>query len=72
MRILTDQIKMTNAPWPEHLVMSSKEIIDVDPSDGEHCTSHVYSPADGVQTSNERWLCTLWSISLCIHTVLIR
>ncbi|GFZ45146.1 hypothetical protein JCM24511_02872 [Saitozyma sp. JCM 24511] len=33
MRILTDQIKMTNAPWPEHLVMSSKEIIDVDPSD---------------------------------------
>jgi rRNA-processing protein EBP2 len=33
MRILTEGIKMTNTPWPEHLIVSSKTIIDVDPSD---------------------------------------
>jgi rRNA-processing protein EBP2 len=32
MRILTEGIKMTHTPWPEHLIVSSKTIIDVDPS----------------------------------------
>jgi rRNA-processing protein EBP2 len=35
MRVLTEGIKMTNTPWPEHLIVQSKTIIDVDPSDGE-------------------------------------
>lgn len=33
MRILTEGIKMTHTPWPEHLIVSSKTILDVDPSD---------------------------------------
>ncbi|OCF45970.1 rRNA-processing protein EBP2 [Kwoniella heveanensis CBS 569] len=33
MRIVTDAIKVTNMPWAEHLVLSSRETLDVDPSD---------------------------------------
>ncbi|WVW84630.1 hypothetical protein I302_106664 [Kwoniella bestiolae CBS 10118] len=33
MRTITESIKVTNMPWPEHLVLNSKEIVDVDPSD---------------------------------------
>jgi len=33
MRILTEGIKMTHTPWPEHLIVSSKTILDVDPAD---------------------------------------
>ncbi|WWC70719.1 uncharacterized protein I206_104670 [Kwoniella pini CBS 10737] len=33
MRTIIDTIKVTNMPWPEHLVLNSKEIVDVDPSD---------------------------------------
>lgn len=35
MRILTDNIKMSNMPFVEHLIIQSKEILDVDPSDGK-------------------------------------
>ncbi|WWC88714.1 uncharacterized protein L201_003627 [Kwoniella dendrophila CBS 6074] len=33
MRTITESINVTSMPWPEHLVIQSKEIIDVDPSD---------------------------------------
>ncbi|ODO05308.1 rRNA-processing protein EBP2 [Cryptococcus wingfieldii CBS 7118] len=33
LRLLTEQLKVTNMPWPEHLVLNSKEVADVDPSD---------------------------------------
>ncbi|WWC62511.1 uncharacterized protein I303_105107 [Kwoniella dejecticola CBS 10117] len=33
MRTIIDSIKVTNMPWPEHLVLNSKEIVEVDPSD---------------------------------------
>ncbi|TXT15864.1 hypothetical protein VHUM_00367 [Vanrija humicola] len=33
MRVLTEGIKMTNTPWPEHLISQSSTILDVDPSD---------------------------------------
>ena len=35
MKILTEAIRVTHLPWPEHLVLSTKEMITVDPSDGE-------------------------------------
>ena len=34
MRILIDAINVTHMPWPEHLVLSSKGALDVDPQDG--------------------------------------
>ncbi|KIR68604.1 rRNA-processing protein EBP2 [Cryptococcus bacillisporus CA1873] len=33
LRALTDSIRVTSMPWPEHLVLDSKETADVDPSD---------------------------------------
>ncbi|KAL1412823.1 rRNA-processing protein EBP2 [Vanrija albida] len=33
MRVLTEGIKMTNTPWPEHLISQSSTILEVDPSD---------------------------------------
>ncbi|KAK6908235.1 hypothetical protein I203_102236 [Kwoniella mangroviensis CBS 8507] len=33
MRTITEAIKVTSMPWPEHLVLNSKEIVEVDPSD---------------------------------------
>ncbi|WVQ73112.1 hypothetical protein IAR50_002676 [Cryptococcus sp. DSM 104548] len=33
LRLLTEQLKVTNMPWPEHLVLNSKEVADCDPSD---------------------------------------
>ncbi|KIR36168.1 rRNA-processing protein EBP2 [Cryptococcus deuterogattii MMRL2647] len=33
LRALADSIRVTNMPWPEHLVLDSKETADVDPSD---------------------------------------
>ncbi|ADV21927.1 rRNA-processing protein EBP2 [Cryptococcus gattii E566] len=33
LRALTDSIRVTSMPWPEHLVLNSKETADVDPSD---------------------------------------
>lgn len=35
MRILTDGIKMSHTPFIEHLIVQSKTILDVDPSDGK-------------------------------------
>lgn len=35
MRILTQNIKMSDTPFIEHLIIQSKEILDVDPSDGK-------------------------------------
>lgn len=35
MRILTEGIKMTHTPFPEHLIVQSKTVLDVDPDDGE-------------------------------------
>jgi rRNA-processing protein EBP2 len=35
MRILTEGIRMTNTEWPEHLIIQSKTVLDVDPNDGE-------------------------------------
>lgn len=35
MRILTEGIKMTHTSWPEHLIVQSKTILDVDAQDGE-------------------------------------
>jgi hypothetical protein len=34
MRILIDGLKVTHLPWPETLVLQSKDKIDVDPQDG--------------------------------------
>jgi hypothetical protein len=34
MRILIDALKVSHLPWPETLVLQSKEKIDVDPQDG--------------------------------------
>lgn len=36
MRVLTQKIKMSDTPFIEHLIIQSKAILDVDPSDGEH------------------------------------
>ncbi|GMK55191.1 hypothetical protein CspeluHIS016_0202470 [Cutaneotrichosporon spelunceum] len=33
MRILTEGIKMTHTEWPEHLIVQSKTVLDVDPDD---------------------------------------
>lgn len=35
MRILTEGVKVTHLPWREHLVCSSKDVLDVDPQDGK-------------------------------------
>jgi len=35
MRILIDALKVSHLPWPETLVLQSKEKIDVDPQDGK-------------------------------------
>lgn len=35
MRILIDGLKVSHLPWPETLVLQSKEKVDVDPQDGE-------------------------------------
>jgi rRNA-processing protein EBP2 len=35
MRILIEGLKVSHLPWPETLVLQSKEKIDVDPQDGE-------------------------------------
>lgn len=34
MRILTEGIRMTDTEWPEHLIVQSKTVLDVDPNDG--------------------------------------
>lgn len=33
LRTLYDGLKMTHTPWPEHLILQSKNILDVDPED---------------------------------------
>lgn len=33
MRLLTESLKVTNLPFVDHLIVSSKETVDVDPSD---------------------------------------
>lgn len=34
LRLLTEKISLTKQPWPEHLILTTKEVVDVDPSDG--------------------------------------
>lgn len=34
MKVLEAGVKMTDLPWSDHMVLSSKEIVDVDPEDG--------------------------------------
>ena len=34
MKLLREQIAVTSLPWREHLTLSSKESVTVDPSDG--------------------------------------
>jgi rRNA-processing protein EBP2 len=44
LRQLRDAIRVTSAPWPEHLTLTSKEVIDVDHDDGMcHFYCHIAS-----------------------------
>jgi hypothetical protein len=46
MRILIDALKVSHLPWPETLVLQSKEKIDVDPQDGMFLLHVPWTDAD--------------------------
>lgn len=61
MKILTDGLKITNLPFAEHLVLSSREALEVDAGDGEplfprHWNMNTDGPSS--QIYKEKWLCT--------------
>jgi hypothetical protein len=53
MRILIDALKVTHLPWPETLVLQSKESVDVDPSDGTSFFPLITTNANSVDLNRE-------------------
>lgn len=52
MRILIEALKVTHLPWPETLVLQSKDKVDCDPSDGKlpylFCAARPYADSSQI------------------------